>query len=292
MNFRDEYKFAAEELTPDKATVERIKAGVHRRINGEHRPFYLKRAAYIGGAIAACAVVTFTAVKVLPMLNSRVETGAPNTIVENYTKDECLTDAAGNGFAPEFSEENIPGESISDNENNFNYEVNVPEFSDNISDASSNSEIAPQLPNIQTDNTTSSNEIDYPSTEKDSSVPENITVDEPESVDSVEDEEPSEDYDPFSDVGPFTEDDYYPNGFRFFESGKKISVRTEDRISVLRLQSDSAVPDDIEEWLALPIVERSSEKTYLFYYHASINGLIWVKDAQTNKFVGLYIHEE
>ena len=32
--------------------------------------------------------------------------------------------------------------------------------------------------------------------------------------------------------------------------------------------------------------------TFLFYYHPTINGIIWVADGETNEFVGSYIVEE
>ncbi|MBS7368976.1 MAG: hypothetical protein KIG62_02330, partial [Oscillospiraceae bacterium] len=155
MNFRDEYKFAAEELTPDKETVERIKAGVHRRINGEKRPLSLKKIAYFGGALAACAMVTITAVNVLPRLNSRPGPAAPNTIIANEAKQESAADAPENELAYDncnevtISEEEADIPDIVDSGNGYiDKEIDI---SDEKGDTVGSNVIAPQAPGITTD---------------------------------------------------------------------------------------------------------------------------------------------
>lgn len=303
MNFRDEYKFAAEELTPDKQTVERIKAGVHRRINGEKRPLNLKKIAYFGGALAACAMVTITAVNVLPRLNSRPGPAAPNTIIANEAKQESAADAPENGLAYDncnevtISEEEADIPDIVDGGNGYiDKEIDI---SDEKGDTVGSNVIAPQVPGITTDTPKvpdlpqeSTPEPNAPAEPQEPTIPEDVEVDEVDNNEPVDPEEPQEGYNPFSDIGPFTEDDYFPNGFRFFEGESKIALRSEEDISVLSLQSGAVLPDDIGEWLSLPIIERSSGMTFLFYYHPTINGIIWVADGETNEFVGSYIVEE
>ncbi|MGN0699865.1 MAG: hypothetical protein ACI4J8_02565 [Oscillospiraceae bacterium] len=304
MNFRDEYKFAAEELTPDKETVERIKAGVHRRINGEKRPLNLKKIAYFGGALAACAMVTITAVNVLPKLNIRPETAAPNTIIANDSRQESAADAPENELAYDTCNELTISEEVSDIPNNitdsgFGHMDKEANISDAEEDTVGSNVIAPQVPGITTDTPKvpdlpqeSTPEPNAPAEPQEPTIPEDVDVDEVENDEPFDPEEPQEGYNPYSDIGPFTEDDYFPNGFRFFEGESKIALRSEENISVLLLQSDAVLPDDIGEWLSLPITERSSGMTFLFYYHPTINGLIWVADAETKDFVGLYIVEE
>lgn len=69
MNFKDEYKRAAGDLTPDRECVDRMKAAVLRDIS-RPKVFPYKRVAVIGGAFAACAVITVAAITVIPMLRS------------------------------------------------------------------------------------------------------------------------------------------------------------------------------------------------------------------------------
>lgn len=302
MNFRDEYKFAAEELTPDKETVERIKAGVHRRINGEKRPLNLKKIAYFGGALAACAMVTITAVNVLPRLNSRPEAAAPNTIIANDSREESAANAPENGLAYDNYDEVTVSEEVSDIPNNIiesGYVDKETDLSGTEEETAGNNGIAPQVPGITTDTPKtpdmpqeSTPEPNAPAEAQEPVIPEDVDVDEVENDEPFDPEEPQEGYNPYSDIGPFTEDDYFPNGFRFFEGESKIALRSEENISVLSLQSGAVLPDDIGEWLSLPIIERSSGMTFLFYYHPTINGIIWVADGETNEFVGSYIVEE
>lgn len=78
MNFRDEYKKSAESLSPDRKTIDRMKAAVMAEINSgaaeepkPRKPLLLNRIALIGGAAAACAIITVSAVNFIPkMMNS------------------------------------------------------------------------------------------------------------------------------------------------------------------------------------------------------------------------------
>lgn len=87
MDFREEYKKSAESLSPDKEAMERMKAAVMKKIAEEQssgtapaqgspepeiqpkKPLPLRRIAYVGGALAACAVITVSAFTFLPMIN-------------------------------------------------------------------------------------------------------------------------------------------------------------------------------------------------------------------------------
>ena len=117
MDFREEYKKSAESLSPDKEAMERMKAAVLAEIAEEQssgaapgasadnnagspeqkKSFPFRRIAYIGGAVAACAVITVSAFTFLPMIK-----GADNMIwetssaaVESSIKSAADTNGTG-----------------------------------------------------------------------------------------------------------------------------------------------------------------------------------------------------
>lgn len=79
MNFKEEYKRSAESISPDREAINRMKSAVLAQIAAEpektagipekKKQIPFKKIAYIGGAVAACAVVTIAAVTLLPMLS-------------------------------------------------------------------------------------------------------------------------------------------------------------------------------------------------------------------------------
>ena len=78
MNFKEEYKKSADSISPDKETIDRMKAAVlakaaeepERSAAESRKPLPLKRIAIIGGAAAACAVITISAINLLPSIRS------------------------------------------------------------------------------------------------------------------------------------------------------------------------------------------------------------------------------
>lgn len=90
MKFSEEYKKSAENMNPDRQTIDRMKAAVLKELQ-EHpdapaqpaeepkKPLPLRRIAYIGGAVAACAAITIAAVNLVPSLkasNGMISSGA------------------------------------------------------------------------------------------------------------------------------------------------------------------------------------------------------------------------
>ncbi|MBS6586849.1 MAG: hypothetical protein KH345_11925 [Eubacterium sp.] len=90
MKFSEEYKKSAENINPDRQTIDRMKAAVLKELQ-EHpdapaqpleepkKPLPLRRIAYIGGAVAACAAITVAAVNLVPSLkasNAMISSGA------------------------------------------------------------------------------------------------------------------------------------------------------------------------------------------------------------------------
>lgn len=103
MDFREEYKKSAAEINPDQETVDRMKAAVMARLSEENitseperKKPPLKKIAFIGGAAAACAVITVSAVSLLPANNQSI-TGnefqqSPSVNANSFYEenDECL----------------------------------------------------------------------------------------------------------------------------------------------------------------------------------------------------------
>lgn len=112
MKFSEEYKKSAENMNPDRQTIDRMKAAVLKELQ-EHpdapaqpleepkKPLPLRRIAYIGGAVAACAAITIAAVNLVPSLkasNGMISSGA---IADSSV---AAAEIAGNETAaPEFS---------------------------------------------------------------------------------------------------------------------------------------------------------------------------------------------
>ena len=90
MKFSEEYKKSAENINPDRQTIDRMKAAVLKELQEQpdapaqpleepKKPLPLRRIAYIGGAVAACAAITVAAVNLVPSLkasNAMISSGA------------------------------------------------------------------------------------------------------------------------------------------------------------------------------------------------------------------------
>lgn len=112
MKFSEEYKKSAENINPDRQTIDRMKAAVLKELQEQpdapaqpleepKKPLPLRRIAYIGGAVAACAAITVAAVNLVPSLkasNGMISSGA---IADSSAS---AAEIAGNETAaPEFS---------------------------------------------------------------------------------------------------------------------------------------------------------------------------------------------
>lgn len=104
MKFSEEYKKSAENMSPDRQTIDRMKAAVLKELR-EHpnvpalpleepkKPLPLRRLAFIGGAVAACAVITVAAVNILPSLktsNGMIATGAAESSMAIAAEDTAI----------------------------------------------------------------------------------------------------------------------------------------------------------------------------------------------------------
>ena len=113
MKFSEEYKKSAENMNPDRQTIDRMKAAVLKELQ-EHpdapaqpleepkKPLPLRRIAYIGGAVAACAAITVAAVNLVPSLKASNVMISAEDIAEEAAADEAPADDAygfDNGIA-------------------------------------------------------------------------------------------------------------------------------------------------------------------------------------------------
>lgn len=112
MKFSEEYKKSAENMNPDRQTINRMKAAVLKELQ-EHpdapaqpleepkKPLPLRRIACIGGAVAACAAITVAAVNLVPSLKASNVMISSGAIADSSAS---AAEIAGNETAaPEFS---------------------------------------------------------------------------------------------------------------------------------------------------------------------------------------------
>lgn len=112
MKFSEEYKKSAENINPDRQTIDRMKAAVLKELQEQpdapaqpleepKKPLPLRRIAYIGGAVAACAAITVAAVNLVPSLKASNVMISSGAIADSSAS---AAEIAGNETAaPEFS---------------------------------------------------------------------------------------------------------------------------------------------------------------------------------------------
>lgn len=112
MKFSEEYKKSAENMNPDRQTINRMKAAVLKELQEQpdapaqpleepKKPLPLRRIAYIGGAVAACAAITVAAVNLVPSLKASNVMISSGDIADSSAS---AAEIAGNETAaPEFS---------------------------------------------------------------------------------------------------------------------------------------------------------------------------------------------
>lgn len=86
MNFKQEYIKAAEML-PDRAALDRMKANVMKQVEAPKKKLPIKQISIAGGAVAACAVITVAAVKILPSINNT------DSVTAEMTADNAAANA-------------------------------------------------------------------------------------------------------------------------------------------------------------------------------------------------------
>ena len=100
MDFREEYKKSAEVMTPSAEAMERMTKNIMEQINAPAKkaiPF--KKISYIGGAVAACALISGTSCRVYGVRGNKYRCCIyfictfrlhANRFVLSYTKDHLF----------------------------------------------------------------------------------------------------------------------------------------------------------------------------------------------------------
>ncbi len=115
MNFREEYKNQAEVINPSQEAMERMADNIMEHIKAPAKkaiPF--RKITYIGGAVAACAVITVGAFKVLPAISGSIPTSDRSNdsalcATEDITENEASPrmEAAADDAAFDYTENNM-----------------------------------------------------------------------------------------------------------------------------------------------------------------------------------------
>lgn len=130
MDLREEYKKSMESSSPDRQTMDRMKAAVYAKLEaGEGQPGIpgekrrpISRFAYIGGAAAACAIIAVSAATILPNVSknnnmihdSSMAAGAVSAEVSCGDTASAATkeSAFAADTAPEFTDETVSVDGI------------------------------------------------------------------------------------------------------------------------------------------------------------------------------------
>lgn len=152
MDFREEYKKSAEVMTPSSEAMERMMKSILEQVKAPaKKAIPLKKISYIGGAVAACAVIAVGAVTVLPMIGgSNLETAANDTASSAYMYQEeaAAADEAENSvFMPTDGAEAAYDEALGGADMEY-----VKENTDSVSDYAADSSVnaAPSTTQTQT----------------------------------------------------------------------------------------------------------------------------------------------
>lgn len=90
MNFKEDYKNSIEIMGPSAEQLERMKKNILEQAKApEKKAIPFKKIAYIGGAVAACAVISVAAINIIPRLSDGSS---------NLTAAESFNAVGGNAF--------------------------------------------------------------------------------------------------------------------------------------------------------------------------------------------------
>ena len=95
MDFKNEYRKAVEEISPDKTELERMKANVLEAASQRKKPLPIKKISLWGGAVAACAVIGVAVAVIAPRINTSdsfvADYAADTAAIEEYVLTEGST---------------------------------------------------------------------------------------------------------------------------------------------------------------------------------------------------------
>lgn len=313
MDFREEYKYAAQELSPDRAAIDRMKAKVIRDIRSPKKRMPIRQIAYIGGAVAACAVVTVTAIVALPRLGSKDMLAATDSPAESanglvafdkdFAEDSAVAEVENSVRSEECAVEDEVAkpsqpESVYDGAGEFEGnnsmtdgkgESPAPGIDIVAGDEPGAAESEPVVDNEVTDAEEPEENPRGEEASWESGEAENETGETEETNDAEEPVSPDEE--PVSDAEqPLTAADYFPNCFSFADGQGAIKLQFTDKITTM-VKQEGAVPDaERMGEISILVREKASGVKYRIYFPEE-KGMLWVFDEGDN-FVGLYILKE
>ena len=95
MNFREEYKNSIEIMSPSAEQLERMKKNILEQAKApEKKAIPFKKIAYIGSAVAACAVISVAAINIVPRLSG----GSADLTATESCSDTAGAAVGGNAF--------------------------------------------------------------------------------------------------------------------------------------------------------------------------------------------------
>ena len=147
MDLREEYKKSMESSSPDRQTMDRMKAAVYAMLQaGEGQPGIpgekrrpINRFAYIGGAAAACAIIAVSAATILPNVSKNNNMIHDSSMAAGAVSSEgsCMDtasaatkeSASAAGIAPDFTDGTVGVDGITDADSAGGaYDVTANEF--------------------------------------------------------------------------------------------------------------------------------------------------------------------
>lgn len=307
MNFKEEYMKAAENMTPDRQTVDRMKANVLEMAEkgNKQKAFPFKKVGIAGGAIAACAVITAAAVKVLPTMSSKDTTaGITSNSTVNYAADTENAAGKSNQTYQEAEAEGYAAPSALEEYGETESEASDFVVNEDIAEAIDSSTIEPEY---NTDTTTadfisgdyyepensSEKDVDYPCTglAPDAGA---VSAESNEAVDSAAVEE-----DICADEGAPDEENNYadespPPDEEVDDSAMTLSLNLSEDFISCRI-----IINDIEQYYILDSTENDTSADGLillnnlkdgkdYYVDITDDELLYIYDFNYN-FVGKYI---
>ena len=144
MDLREEYKNEMENVSPDREAIDRMKAAVMAKIaagEGEagipgekKKPLPLRKIAYIGGAVAACAVIAVSAATILPSVNKN---NGMISEAESFTATAAVADELSGGGAADTAGSHETGSAANADTFRPEDDVAVEETTDGTAEAAS-----------------------------------------------------------------------------------------------------------------------------------------------------------
>ena len=277
MSFKEEYKNCAEIMEPSAQQLERMKRNVLEQIKTpEKKAIPFKKIAYIGSAVAACAVLSIAAVNIIPRLSTGRNELAASSLTSSaelsYSeagagKFDMLTDGTGaaaeNATINEAASEPATDDVLTDNADDRAAE----------NDEESGATVAPSEEKGVTDNSVNGYDDDTNAPQGDSvSAPTTTAVD-------------------CGNVPEDTADMAVTDSSSTLEISDDMSMIAFDGAKYVLVDNGSAPPTDIEMY-EIELLAHDGTHYYAEVYTNDYVILLLIDETGTYKIIGGYIKAE